>query len=574
MDANASENKTHGRSRRVLLALKGDSNWDEWKFKAQTHLMKKKLWEATTAVEPRPILVARSALDLQVENEARAALIAEEDALKNGGNHTWGNGDPPSASLPAIADWFAVRRQETDIEFELRKAKLKEDDEDLWSEVADCCEGEALVIAQTSEAGHGRKLWDSLHSRFGANTMSTQMRKMDDMFTLTQTGKIEDFVGTWRKTVADLSTMGLSFHYLMVNFMFLRALKPAFKFFVTINYSKDQQPEALYDDAIEYSKTALATGDEAMHDEKALFTSDRPAHWRDKCKHGTSCYKLKEGRCPDFHPYAERQAAREGRGGRGRGGGGRRGGGRGGGGRGGGGRGGKKPGDWNCQASGCNFMNFGHRRTCLKCDTPKSGGGGGMGKRDRDQANLIEELKTQVKTQKQQMTDAKDKVKNAMGLDVDLGYMVEEAAGFETDVDGGMFIGGMSTDDAMAVDEDGPKKIRMKVDSGATSNFVGGAVDLEGEKPCNTMVTIADGSQIHVQQRGRVKGMTSDGKEVEFPAKKSSKFTQNLFSPHYVAQHGCRTVLDNEESYIESIASGHRIPLERTESGWDLVISE
>ena len=71
-----------------------------------------------------------------------------------------------------------------------------------------------------------------------------------------------------------------------------------------------------------------------------------------------------------------------------------------------------------------------------------------------------------------------------------------------------------------------------------------------------------------------MKGMTSDGKEVEFPAKKSSKFTQYLFSPHYVAQHGCRTVLDNKESYIESIASGHRIPLVRTESGWDLVISE
>lgn len=115
------------------------------------------------------------------------------------------------------------------------------------------------------------------------------------------------------------------------------------------------------------------------------------------------------------------------------------------------------------------------------------------------------------------------------------------------------------------------EKVRFKVDSGATSNFSGMDIPLSNIKTINQVCEIVDGRNIHINKRGKFRGTTSAGQKMEFPVKQANEFSESLFSPHFAAKGGFTTVLRSEDSYLES-RSGARIPLERTDQGWDLVL--
>ena len=192
---------------------------------------------------------------------------------------------------------------------------------------------------------------------------------------------------------------------------------------------------------------------------------------------------------------------------------------------------------------------------------------GGKGKkRKAEQAKLVSELQSELGEMKKKIERAEE-IADGTGMSVDLQFdkampVVETE---ETQEDQAMEV--TCTEHAFPAVE----KVRFKVDSGATSNFSGMDVPLSSIKTINQVCEIADGRTIHINKRGKFRGTTSAGQKMEFPVKQAKEFAESLFSPHFAAKGGFTTVLRNEESYIES-RSGSRIPLERTDQGWDLVL--
>jgi len=203
----------------------------------------------------------------------------------------------------------------------------------------------------------------------------------------------------------------------------------------------------------------------------------------------------------------------------------------------------------------------------MKCQTdrPKGGGGGNRGtKRKWEQAKKVKELESKIARA--------ESIVQGLGMNVDLQFEqpVEKATVVKE-------ISGMSDDesaDSIEMAAPAQEKVIFRVDSGATSSFVNDEVDLNDLTSCNVVCEVADGRTMHIRKKGKFQGVTEKGTQINFNVKQAPEFSENLFSPHRAAKSGVRTVLDEEDSYLEYRDSGTIIPLARTATGWDLVLSQ
>jgi hypothetical protein len=218
----------------------------------------------------------------------------------------------------------------------------------------------------------------------------------------------------------------------------------------------------------------------------------------------------------------------------------------------------------------------------MKCDSGKGK------KRKAEQANLVSELQSELGEMKKKIERA-ESIADGTGMSVDLQFdkampVVETEDNQEDQAMEVVETDAMDITETEEPEDDqdmqitctekafpAVEKTRFKVDSGATSNFSGMNVPLTNIKTINQVCEIADGRNIHINKRGKFRGTTSAGQKMEFPVKQAKEFSESLFSPHFAAKGGFTTVLRSEDSYLES-SSGTRIPLERTDQGWDLVL--
>ena len=52
---------SESRGYRHMGSLKGDSNWDQWKFKSKATLMRKELWEVIEEPYPTVLIIMKGA---------------------------------------------------------------------------------------------------------------------------------------------------------------------------------------------------------------------------------------------------------------------------------------------------------------------------------------------------------------------------------------------------------------------------------------------------------------------------------------------------------------------------------
>ena len=63
---------------RRLQELKGDANWEQWKFKAQATLTRKRLWEVVRSTHPQVREVLKPETKITEERAERARVLDEE----------------------------------------------------------------------------------------------------------------------------------------------------------------------------------------------------------------------------------------------------------------------------------------------------------------------------------------------------------------------------------------------------------------------------------------------------------------------------------------------------------------
>ena len=514
------------RRKTLLPRLANSRDWRQWAFKTETILRQKEIWYVIENAAPAREVVALSANDTARLRGQRQAQLAYETELKNQDMHSWGDEDYPCLSLPAIP----ATRTETDEEWQQRNLQYFTDSSTVFTEIVNCAEDEALILLQRLESGNGKVAWDALNHRYASKTHASQMQVIEAIFQCKQTEDIEEHVSMWRNLMLQSAQQGMVFHNMLESHMFMRTLRPSFRAYCTIKRTQGfTDPQDVYDGAIEYSKTNNT--DEANTTDAALWARQYQTTEMRKCRYGDKCRRWARGECkfghtgtPPRNPEATRKT-----------------------------QGGGKSRGWNCQK--CDKFNFGFRRNCIQCKAPKSTDRGT--KRTKETAAVAELQKTVAKQQKQLKALAK-KTKTRDDDDEDYNFVAQEVTNAADDE--------YWQEKALSSSD----TVIFKVDSGATSNFGNEDVGGQHETKCNVIVEQADGTPIHVNKKVKFNGITSDNRQISFVVKKSDSFTQNLFSPHQAARKGCSVMLDDTDSYILNKATGNKIPLQRTPSGWEL----
>ena len=98
-------------------------------------------------------------------------------------------------------------------------------------------------------------------------------------------------------------------------------------------------------------------------------------------------------------------------------------------------------------------------------------------------------------------------------------------------------------------------------------------IKLQHVTPDDTVVSVANGQHISIEQKGTFCGKTDSGNDITFPMKQSDQFAHNLFSIRQAVTDGHRAVFDSSGSYVEYKRTGTRIPLHQTATGWDVVFT-
>lgn len=463
-------NREH-RSAKYLPHLSCQSEYDDWKFKAEAKLVTMGLYHCIEeGGAPSPIRV----IDRERGDALRAERVAliesqKADQTKNNTSQSAGgdggggggggkgkesagsssapssssaSGGSPSGKVPAelLQPITDPKRFETEIEYNIRIAPWHAHNRSLWSEIATVLHDEALTVGKRTTKGDGVGIWNELQTRYESTSISTQLALLVQLMDMKiHGGNVQTHVTTFRDIVAKLEGKNCGFNEVMTCVLFLKSLNAQFKQFVTYQMQKSTMDIfKLYKDAIEFAEVNL--GQDESKQPHAMWGSenDKPR----ACKFGPGCHHLAQGTCNFWHPDSHIQDHNhgQGRGGGGRGGGGsgrgnargrgnRRGGGRNGGK--GGGRGGGQDeirDGWTCCK--CNTRNYRWRNICYKCKFNRKQGGGAGTKRkfeQKEQVAYLAELEAKCTRQEGQMAVVKARVE-ASGASIECGYLAVEYA--------------------------------------------------------------------------------------------------------------------------------------------------
>jgi len=117
------------------------------------------------------------------------------------------------------------------------------------------------------------------------------------------------------------------------------------------------------------------------------------------------------------------------------------------------------------------------------------------------------------------------------------------------------------------------RRIRFKVDSGASRHFVGSAVDIDGRRPSDMNVMGAFGDSEQMEAQGELQGTcqssTQEETNIRIPVQQHSKFESNLFSVKQAVNQGYKFVFDKEGSYLTT-SDGTKVDLVDTHLGYEL----
>lgn len=280
INADTDEDYERKTSRNLLKTFKKPGDWDSWRFKSRTKLIKHQLWNPTLYTRPDStgfilnnptVLAALTA----ARDEANAALAEGEI--------------PDTTPIPTT-------RLETLAELELRQYAFDVENQALYDALVECTEGEPLQIVQTAIEGDGRQAWNELMKRFGAITVASQLTIIKELFELKLKYGIEKHVTTWKAQLRKLIEYNLKFGDPIIVVMFLQTLPATYSPFKTYSMMQPEiNSEKLYLSAIEYARTNLPN-DEADTSGAAMAAQEGP------CRFGANCWNKDKG-CNFTHDH-------------------------------------------------------------------------------------------------------------------------------------------------------------------------------------------------------------------------------------------------------------------------------
>lgn len=529
-----------------MIMLEGASNWDAWDYKLLACASRDKIDYIRT--EPDPNLDAVRVTVPLTEPEESAAKMAQIFEIQTQWDDYYlqnGFGQAPRVDPldPRLPDISGATREENNGERNTRCLKYTEDVGKFWSIIVASVSEEPLAVVRQADAKDGKGAYEKLQARYEAMTSSTCVALIKRCFDVVQTGSIAAHVTLWLDLMRKLKASDLGFNDTMECVMFLRTLKPIFKSFKEAQFMKAELvPKDLYRDVIDFNTSCIDGDDEANTSNVALEARDRRPPNTTCPKFGKECTFLQRGGC--YH-----KAESEGGGG------------------GGGGSGGSR-------GTKRRFSDDRDRQRCyrgMRCTRPnchfnhppgfKGGGGGGDNAGRGKHQQKVQHQATALKAVQKTAADRASKlesVKQAIirdGADPkDFGFVATCRSPREVN-------------QCLVAAEPTPKTVAFTFDTGANRHFAKNDVALHDVVEDGSLVGIADGTDIKIEQKGTMKGVFA-GTDIKFAVetKQSSGFAANLFSGLQAVQDGYRVVLDAESSYMER--GNSRIPLRRAANGW------
>lgn len=400
MATNDNTNTNMNNRYKSLKTIKGQEGFQQWRFKAEAYFSMKKIGWVLTCEQPttpmqRPM--------------TEAEQLTYDASLPQG--------QPRETTV-----------METEKEFQERQKSWAAANLQVWEELVECAEDDALTTVTSVHRGDGRAAWSELINKYDAHSPTTLMGLLVSLIQMKQgTTPTLKFVTTWRETIRKLQTRSVVFHPALESVLFLSALGEHMK-----HYKRHCHLNGLlgvpmvYTNAIDFARTKLDESDEADNKGLALHTGERKRgrgngdNWKERCRYGAKCKHIKHGRCRFYHPPAEIIAAKEEK------------------------RqdrsrsdtNEKRPGDWTCANKKCRKSNFAFRSRCFTCNTKKPNTD--FVKRKQHRAHMAREnaasdddeddidaevkrLEALVQDQERQMQEAQQRCDEA-NIDVDLGF--------------------------------------------------------------------------------------------------------------------------------------------------------
>ena len=530
-------------STRYLPVLSSRHEWSNWSFKAKSFFAAKHIrLDATLPLQDNRLVRRTAEEQTQDEIDYRWLLHQYEE------DFAWGVAEQAAGRDYELRVPLPIREPveapETAEHYEERVATFVGDSATIFQELVGSMKGEALTIIKglDQHGEDGRQAYLELEKRLGEKGTSPMFLLLRELLSIKQgPTSITSHVAKFETMIQDCNGLNIAMSDEVFTVIFLQSLNGTFKTFVQVTLLNTSDVKIRCSQVMANAENHARThgSDEANHSGAALDATEM-------CKFGAGCNKWRAGTCTMNHPAPKKK--------------------NGGGGGGGGGQG-EREGSWTCGS--CSAFNFPHRQTCFKrdCNQAKPNGSQGQKRKssygNKENAKIAKERKAlaqKVTEMTKQMKAAKAAVESS-GVDVDLGFTATERFGGHDVCDDVM-------DEADYVQE---PPIKFKCDSGASSHFANFELPVTEEKKYSGIADIADGTSLRVTKRAKFQGVTTDGDPMDLDVKLSSHFDQNLFSIKKACEAGKRAVFDSAGSYLQDKASGDKIPMIPTGSGWDLL---
>jgi hypothetical protein len=115
------------------------------------------------------------------------------------------------------------------------------------------------------------------------------------------------------------------------------------------------------------------------------------------------------------------------------------------------------------------------------------------------------------------------------------------------------------------------RRIRFKVDSGASRHFIGSSIAITNRRPSEMNVMGAFGESEQMEAQGELRGTYTHNNKatVNMPVQQHSKFASNLFSVKQAVNGGYSFVFNKKGSYLTT-ETGKKVDLVDTHLGYEL----
>jgi hypothetical protein len=162
---------------------------------------------------------------------------------------------------------------ESDFEYKTRCEQHLKDQQRIWQELVETCEGEPAILLRSVQDHDGTGAWKTLENRYGSISLSTTIALLDQLLDFNPKCKVDLHCTGWKELCRRLHERDIVLLPELESILFLRTLPGRFQSFVThqkLQTGALENPHVLYQAAIDFD-SGKSGADEADLSGKALW---------------------------------------------------------------------------------------------------------------------------------------------------------------------------------------------------------------------------------------------------------------------------------------------------------------